>query len=242
VKPQLFILGDDVLKTLTKEEFEATVRDMLTMELFEPPFRALDLQVSRTGLDLLAASFAGAEKGYSTGLVARIWFDEKDSEGVTPFRFRLKKDGGGPNAWYDARTLAASNRPPDETDERFEEVVRCFGILVSDLVAVLIVLLATKNVQKTVKENKLAKLGIGKNPYTHTTTLSIGKVTERTDGVKGDEPRGEVRPHLRRGHIRNQHYGPNNQFKKQIFVQPVFVNADKGWVAERTAYNVRRAA
>jgi hypothetical protein len=102
------------------------------------------------------------------------------------------------------------------------------------------VLLATRNVTREVKTSKLAKLGIGKNSYSKTTTLRIGNVTE----LQGSEAGIGVnrRPHLRRGHIRRQKYGPGFQFEKKIFVQAVFVNADEDWIAERTAYNVSRVA
>lgn len=109
----------------------------------------------------------------------------------------------------------------------------------------LVVLLATKNVEK--KEVINRKLAAGKfnrskayrKDYPITTTLTIGKITENHESVGTGST---VRPHLRRGHIRNQHYGPNNEMTKKIFIQPVFVNADEGWVANREAYNVRMAS
>lgn len=35
-----------------------------------------------------------------------------------------------------------------------------------------------------------------------------------------------------------QHFGPKNELRKKIWIEPVFVNADEDWVAARTAYNV----
>lgn len=104
----------------------------------------------------------------------------------------------------------------------------------------LIVLLATKNVIKTTVRNRLAKFGVGKQRAEYVTTLSIGTITE-TEYEHGTPSGREVRPHLRRGHIRNQRHGPELIFVKKIWVQPVFVNSDREYVpAERVAYNVSK--
>ncbi len=97
--------------------------------------------------------------------------------------------------------------------------------------------------RKAEKKSKLEKLGIGKprpsSPYGYTTTLSLIESEVEEDDT-GDAPTGlPKRPHLRRGHIRSQHYGPGNQLIKRIFVEPVFVNSDKEAVASaRERYNV----
>lgn len=42
--------------------------------------------------------------------------------------------------------------------------------------------------------------------------------------------------------IRNQHFGEGNKEIKKIFIQPVFVNADEGWIEnQRKAYVVKAA-
>ena len=103
----------------------------------------------------------------------------------------------------------------------------------------LIVLLATKNTIKTTEKIKRHGPKSRKRPreYEYVTTIKIGKITEtmRSEGSSGIS----VRPHLRRGHIRSQHFGVGNKEIKKIFIQPVFVNADEDWIAnERRAYKV----
>lgn len=109
--------------------------------------------------------------------------------------------------------------------------------------AVLCVLLATPNVVKTREKDKLLCLGIGKGRGAkYTTSLSIGKVEYEDDGISvpGVEPR-DVRPHLRRGHIRNQVCGEGRAERKRIFVPPCFVNGDPSFHPKRDHYEVRLA-
>lgn len=105
---------------------------------------------------------------------------------------------------------------------------------------ILIVLLATRNIVKERTKDKLLSMGIGakKNNFRplYTTTLTLPKTVTRDDGQPanvGTSPR----PHLRRGHIRHQKYGPKLAFTKMIWVEPCFVNADDQFVSERSAYN-----
>lgn len=111
-----------------------------------------------------------------------------------------------------------------------------------DCRAILLVMLATKNAkqEKLVNRDLLAgkhnKKNVYRKDYPYTTTISIGKITENYTN-NGDDSKS-VRPHLRRGHIRTQSFGPNRSFEKKIFIEPVFVNASEGWIGKRSAYNV----
>jgi hypothetical protein len=107
----------------------------------------------------------------------------------------------------------------------------------------LIALLATRNARKETKQNKLAKLGIGKKrpdaQYEYTTTISPPAAANDLPDDEEHPPTGRtVIPHLRRAHIRNQHFGPGRQFVKSKLIHATFVNADKEWTKTRIAYNV----
>lgn len=114
-------------------------------------------------------------------------------------------------------------------------------VLAEGLRTLLIILLATRNAVKRTTENKLAKLGIGKssrNRFAYVTTISLPSEMESDP----DHPPkgGHMAPHLRRGHVRRQHYGKENSLVKLIWIAPVFVNADSDFVAsQRTNYRVR---
>jgi hypothetical protein len=106
-------------------------------------------------------------------------------------------------------------------------------------VTLLVVLLATKNADKVTEAVKKHGPKSRKRPraYDYVTTIKIGKITEtmRSDG--GGQ--SSVRPHLRRGHIRNQRVGKGLEEVKPIFISPVFVNADEGWINnQRKEYRI----
>lgn len=105
-----------------------------------------------------------------------------------------------------------------------------------------LVMRGARKERRAEKISKLEKLGIGKKriskPYNYTTTLSVSS-TEQNEENNAASGRS-VRPHLRRGYARDQHYGPANQYIKKIFVEPVFVNADVDLppMSQRERYNV----
>lgn len=103
----------------------------------------------------------------------------------------------------------------------------------------LFALLATKNAQKTTEKVKKHGPKSRKRPreYDYITTIKIGKITETQRG-DGDG-QSSVRPHLRRGHIRNQRVGKGLSEVKPIFIQPCFINADESWINnQRKEYRI----
>ena len=107
----------------------------------------------------------------------------------------------------------------------------------------LVVLLATKGVEKTAVRNPMAAMGIGKKSkreHVYTTTLKIRweDVVRGPGDPKG--PRAGMRTHLRCGHIRRQRYGPKREAVKRLWIEPVIVNGDPDFVSKREAYNVSK--
>jgi hypothetical protein len=106
----------------------------------------------------------------------------------------------------------------------------------------LTVLLATKNAEKKRVKNTSRsashKQRQASRLFGYTTTIRIGKITENYSSGGAGSP---MRPHLRRGHVRHQRIGEGRKETKKIFISPVFVNADKGWIeSQRKAYVVKK--
>ena len=112
------------------------------------------------------------------------------------------------------------------SDELCGEIERISSFLIHTLFA----LLATKNAEKTTEKVKKHGPKSRKRPreYDYITNIRIGKITE-TCRSEGDGC-SAVRPHLRRGHIRNQRVGKGLSEIKPIFIAPCFINADENWI------------
>ena len=230
---QAFVISEEIFDSVSEEEIRATFADMRQMDIAQPPYSRFDVIVPvHKVMRLVTADgeVAGmAPKDPAATLRVRF-------EGFTPPASPARYQ------WLFTRkgmTVDLAKFVADESQRlnRFDRSAETWPEAAAGAYQLVVVLLATKNVVKETRECKLMKLGIGKaerNRYT--TTIKVGKVTEQEGTDKGTGI--ELRPHLRRGHVRRQHHGPHNELIKSIFIQPVFVNADKGWIAERTAYNL----
>jgi hypothetical protein len=251
-KPQLFIIADEVWQNSSIDEIQATVDDMAAMDIFYPPCNHFEILIKaealphffekHTSRKLTEEEFNSHYKNqyYRIELVIDAMEDwMKTSKGELMFVDRKSGQWIG-GSWLNNKSLAEGAL----THAAWQRENLARENTINLVINLLLVTLATKNVERKSKPNLMAKQVIRskalKRDYEYTTTLTIGKVvgSERTEGDLGG---WKVRPHLRRGHIREQRYGPNNQLLKKVFIQPVFVNAADGVMSQRKAYNVRVA-
>lgn len=207
---QLFIISSAVFQAMPMEEVEPTVEALKELGLYKLPYDKVDIQ-------FLFDDIAVCQE---TGLP----FPNKCGPNAYCRLLNVTLDG------YERLVVGSSSYQADVTHETKSTDIKFPAMI-------LIAALSSRNIVKTTRENKLAKLGIGKkrNRYRYSTTITLPHVLEDDGTVREGQPKA---PHLRRGHIRRQHYGPRGAFIKKIWIQPVFVNADKDFVSTRTHYNL----
>lgn len=234
---QAFFISHEVFKAISPEEVEATYKDMVELGIANPPYPDYDLILSSSDIYKMEEDrFAGRP------------FDEDDfGKSTTILRFHDETLTDALFDWNQGRPPFSLIDPASQIAvgvnqgawERFRDNLRTHSQLYRRM---FIVLLATKNIVKETKVNKLAKLGIGKKDrHWYTTTLKIGTIKETVRTAPGAPTGREIRPHLRRGHKRKQRFGPRNEFYKFIWIEPTFVNADEDFISTRTGYNVSKA-
>lgn len=230
---QLFILDREFFGVVSWEDAMATCDGLAECGLYRLPYPTITIRAP-------SAQFCNWGPGRSVEELMNA--KEAAVDMVVELRdYQLGQKN--PSMWFVApshkhlgpvheKNISDINQPGSEVDlPRF-------------LANLLITLLATKNIVKETRENKLAKLGIGKkrNRYRYVTTLRLPNPATLETDSEHHTPGHEVCPHLRRGHIRRQRYGPKNQYVRNQWIDPVFVNADREWVKSRVAYNVSMAA
>ena len=267
----LFRLSSDLLDTFDLEDMELTHNDMIDMGIAVTPYKNFSIEVSSKFLEKLGRKICAHFKNdnywpkeFNFGIFSKYYevpsglkselihfgllTDSASGKSIpaghavslVDMHF-IRENGAVENfdSYFNDRAL--NNKDINET-ESFRKSLSQIGQKIRQI---LIVLLATKNksvqekLDKDLLRGRYNKKQAYRKDYPITTTISIGKITESYKSSNGG---GTVRPHMRRGHIRSQHYGPNNELMKKIFIQPVFVNADEGWIAERRAYNVKKEA
>lgn len=219
---QLFYLGRDALDAMTEETVSQIAADLKELDLYRLPYDVVDIKFHIDDIVQWVSADGQIHDKDKLGARASLLMTGIGSEAPRLYVWQLGSRGRA-DYWEEV------------TDK--STTFRAKALLYKDF---LIALMATKNVQKTVAENKLAGLGIGKTRWRYTTTLSLPK--DLQEAVANAQATGRtVRPHLRRGHIRRQHFGPNNEGIKRVWIAPCFVNADEGFESTRDAYNVRAA-
>lgn len=246
MRNQLFQISADTWAALDPDEVRATCLAMKELGIYQLPYPRVDL---RLPLDIAAYTALDDHNGQKLDYVHRLvaigdLIPDDKHPGRLKFNF-------GPDSWLDVLNLSLEDNifstritiGPHNTKFRrlharpkYDEHTDAERLSYANA---LIVLLATRNAVKTVKHCKSVGLGIGKKDrYEYTTTITLPKVLEDHDEGEAKPTGVSRRPHLRRGHQRQQKFGPGYSFARMIWIAPVFVNADPSWVDTRRAYNV----
>ena len=241
-KPHLFIIGRNTIAAVSVKEIQDTYQDLKELDLHHLPYKKCIVRIPAC-----APVSDGWIKKRRFESLGHSWI-ERYLEQLPDGSFRFDIPGG----WFENHLYE-----PKQVDIWFDETNKHMkeGMLFEKELGratvewelktcekveqLLVVLLATKNIVKTTHVDKLARMGIGlkhKHRFIYTTTISVP--TDIEDDEHLVVPGKPKVPHLRRGHIRRQRFGPGNEFIKKIWIAPLIVNADKEFVDQRGAYNV----
>ena len=240
-KPENFILSAEFLQSISMDEISATFDAMVECDLDRAPYEEFYITVPEAAIIKVTGGAPEPDTIHPDAIMEFHFIGLNGS-------LRNGTSGAMPNArvkvlswhgkkpsldWFKVLPKALPDRPELVIDIA-DKLAGCGAALVE----ILVVSLATRAIQKTRLANKLARLGIGKGRtarHGYTTTISAPAPNSlETESGHG----GTVRPHLRRGHVRTQPYGPNNELRKKIFIEAVFVNSDKDFVSFRDHYNI----
>jgi len=227
----LFEINRAALDAIELSEVVATYDEMSDAGLIVAPFDEFAVRVSLRGLEALIARWHPPLKRLK----------DADDEAVFYSFFRLQPVGNMVAVQTTKFYIVINGQvklfwpSPFVVDLQVEHIRGAC----SWAFQILLVLLATKNTEKVVVQNSRKsaskKARDDAKHFSHTTILKIGTI-DKTYTNRGDGARGPVRAHLRRGHVRKQRIGEGRKDVKTIFIQPVFVNADSGWIDTRKKY------
>jgi len=238
----LFVISREVLHAVSFQEVKETVKAMHSAGVFKAPFEEIDV--------IINANLYEFQKFVEPRWTPADTIAEDEFFSMI-VKYISKNDG------YDAYFCARNDklRRFVSLEEAIEKVknseftgdIKKFAddlrTTIACIYGTLVVLLATKNIEKRTHETHIKKHASGSKKrksqyrYSGITELHIGKISET---FNSDGSRGPVRPHLRRGHVRNQRIGEGRKDVKQVFIQPVFVNADDGWIEnQRKEYRIK---
>lgn len=223
---QLFIMSNECLKAVLPDMDDNTAAvelgnitaDMIECNIFKLPFNIVDFKIEDRGITKYAIKNLKLSGILPTVEVARRMY-MNNVQTYSMFN-------------GDVYIHPAMKKHIDEDRFKWDE-----GDILDALGSALIMALVTKNVEKETTSNKRAKLGIGKKEnreYEYITRINLPHNLQAEYNATGRT----IKPHLRRGHSRHQHYGQGNEKIKMIFIQPVFVNADDEYVETRKAYKI----
>lgn len=228
----LFKIASNIFESITLDDVDRTFHDMHTLGIFYPPFNHFSIQANAMYiLNLMRQDFKeemdlSLKDGETIRKKKQIMFEYvyKDSGLVT--YMSSSEDGSN---FFDM--------PRDFYEGKQGEMSKFLSL---ETYKLLIVLLSTKNIKKETetcnKPNSRNRRERTMSKYASVTTIKIGTITETARSSNGNG--SPVRPHLRRGHIRSQPYGKGKSEVKRIFIQPMFINADQGWINSQKEYRV----
>lgn len=217
-KPPLFVMSNDVTRTISndfekgwEENLGSIVSDLVEADLFHLPFQYVDFRAMfKDGATRVEVQNLHFTRTLTSLEAANVFSIN------TPF-------ASGADVYM---------------DEKIYETKFPLSKMCNWCAAFLIIALATSNIEKKVDLNKRAKLGIGKKKNSSITYLHLPKTVYVGATSTGNGTGQTRRMHLRRGHRRNQRIGPGRTQHKDVWIAPMFINADDAFVPAVKEYRL----
>jgi hypothetical protein len=256
VRRELFIIGRDVMAAVDLNAIDSTAEALKECGLYNLPFPSIDLMIDGdaiTRVDQSSVHVRGGgdfQKLVDQGTVVHVYngvYATNYGEGFYNLFENLSLDHCEyvKSMYFDENFRIKSLRlSKDVIDPRkYGKEFSPNDYERNKAAKLIISLLATRNSVKARSRNKLAAMGVGKNSknqvkrHEYVTRIQLPQITDMEDDADNPATDGKARaPHLRRGHTRNQRHGHGLVLVKKVFIEPVFVNADRDWVSKREAY------
>lgn len=220
---QAFYITQEVLSAMTNAEVRATCEGLREMGLYHLPFPTVDI-ITEFDAVVCKPDRSKYDEKLGPDTLVRVTVDMECTETFVCVELLDR------NRTYGLGT-EAFNSFARESDS-WKNLVQPAAPWRDLLIAVL----ASRGIVKEVvggKPSKLAKMGIGKAKPPKPIVTYI-RLAPSLPADEDGKPSGTTRrPHLRRGHIRNQ----RDRFgHHKVWIAPIFVNADKDFVDSRQAY------
>ena len=236
---QRFLLEIDDLE---KPEIDASAAAMYEMDIFRLPYKicytelSVMLQnevrhsdkvkavISLISTDLNEVGRQVVDPFSAASFLSKVMVNIPDIDGPNTYRFVPGTYVHGPYGLVQFNPIKGI-KIPDNYQSSFIKL----GDGVADTISSLVVLLETKGVDKEYIQTHKTNLVSRDFPVDGYTV--VRNYRAKTSSGQIIEERKRVRLHLRRGHVRRQHWGRGNKWEKKIWIEPTLVGyEEEGWI------------
>ena len=218
-----YCIDSKVLELLRREDTNKSIMAIMQAGIARLPFNPMLVEYQ---------SLSIAEEHHPSRYFVLLAESKQNQLGARVARL----DAGDASLVVQAEAIAIGLTPEgflieavDAAEGRFDSMSDTFRVAAAVAVAIALLMLNTKGIEKEVihtdRINKARQKHENKVPIPHHTVVRIGTIYDRSGRGHSATGTGRHMPvHLRAGHTRHQHHGKNNEEVKIIYIPPCIVN------------------